>query len=268
MKNMIETTYRGLPEFGLPLIPPDDPMFKAKAEEILRTTPLESIPERAAVLENLSGKTVITFTSVWRYTDEDGETYTSRQGNLGSSHQMNMLTGKEKAIEDPFSYFLPGSARLITDGRTFGPRPPAGFGGGGFVRARRLRSGVRLDKTDPVLVKVELEIDIAILGDGLCVGADEFGLRESLIEQMRRQKDTSIEIVRALREGATRGQIFEMLRPRAQLVSMAPGGCYSQLLKMFADAGIRHLINAPDDRMLAWFEDAANIVPLDLRRPS
>lgn len=272
---MIETTYRGLPEFGLPLIPPDDPTFQARAEEILRASPqfgprMESVPERAALLENRSARAVITFTSVWRYTDENGGTRTSRFGNLGSGNQMNLLTGREKPIADPFLYFLPGSARLITEERTFSVARAQGMGGGGgFVRTGRpIAAEGAPARVEPAIVKIELEIDIAIFDDGLCVGADENGLREGLIEQMRREKDTGREIVRALREGATRGQIFEMLRPLAQHRSAAPGGGIAQLLSMFARSSIQHLINAPDDRLLDWFEEAANIVPLELRRPA
>ncbi len=281
---MIETTYRGLPEFGLPLITPDHPTFKEKAEEILRLAPpfgprIESIPERAAILENQSGKAVITFTTIWRYIDEEGETRTTRQRNLVSSKQMDVLTGRTMAIPDPYSFFLPGSRRLITDDRILGdnrdvlgvqPAGRAGGGGGwGFAGGRIQPRDIAPVRPEPVIVKIELDIDIAIFDDGTCAGADECGLRESLIEQMQRQKDTAREIVAELRAGATPGQVFEIIRPLARHVPQGPRaiGC-APLLSMFANSAVRQLINAPDHALLAWFERAAKIEPLHLRRPA
>ena len=139
---------------------------------------------------------------------------------------------------------------------------------------------------DQDVVRVELTLDVAIFADGLCVGPDESGLRESLIEQIERQKEVADQIVRALRDGATPGRIFEMLRPlvrhRPPAPSVPPGTLndretagrspeghrHAPLLSMFARSALNQLINADDTTLPAWFEAAAAISPLRLHRPS
>jgi hypothetical protein len=135
------------------------------------------------------------------------------------------------------------------------------------------------------LVKIALELDVVILEDGLCVGPDELGLRESLTEQMQTQSDIAKEITDALRGGVGRGRIFEMLLPLARRTPSArpvtPGMMnapptdprahgrhfHRPLLSMFANSSVQQLINADDARLLAWFEEAAAISPLRLHPP-
>jgi len=123
----------------------------------------------------------------------------------------------------------------------------------------------------------------AVLEDGLCVGPDGVGLRESLTEQMQTQSDMAKEITKALRGGAGRGRIFEMLLPLARHTRpappLAPGvsnvpsmvgrshGGHPHLLSMFASSSVQQLINADDARLLAWFDEAAAISPLRLHPP-
>jgi hypothetical protein len=295
---MVETTYRDLAEFGLPLITPGDPAFDLRFEEI-RSIPapfrpdIERVPDRAAILENRSGNAVITLSYVWRYTTANGKTRTSSCRNLGSSRQMDVLTGREKAGRDLFSFILPGSGRLITEEGMFGDnrdvlaqRPAAGgggwgFSGGGSGRARGMDSRDR----DHDVVRIELALDVAIFEDGLCVGPDESGLRESLIEQIERQKEVAGHIVHALRGGATPGVIFEMLRPLARHRPQVPpappvamndrqavgrsleGRHHAPLLSMFARSALNHLINADDATLPDWFESAAAVSPVRLHRP-
>jgi hypothetical protein len=206
---------------------------------------------------------------------------------------MDVLTGREKAASDLSTFILPGSRRLITEHGIFGDNrdvmtPAQNRFGGGVGSAGSIRGGGRLrgmsGDFERNVVGVELELDIAILEDGLCVGPDAFGLRESLIEQMQTQSDIAGEIVRALRDGATSGRIFEILRPLARrgwgLPSVSPGTLnarpapgrheglrFTPLLSMFARSAIDRLISAEDSTLLSWFEDAAAITPLHLHRP-
>jgi hypothetical protein len=296
---MIETTYRDLAEFGLPLITPGEPAFDLRYEEI-RSIPepfrpdFDRIPDRAAVLENQSDSTVITVRYVWRYTTTNGETRTSSCLNLGSSRQMDVLTGREKADRDLFSFILPGSRRLITEEGMFGnnndvlaQQPAIGGGGWGFSGGGRGRTrGVDARDINRDVAGIELALDLAIFEDGLCVGPDESGVRESLMEEMQRQKDVAHEIVRTLRDGAGPGRIFEILRPltrhRGPGPSATPGGMndrqtagrsleglhHTPLLSMFARSALGQLINADDTTLPAWFEAAAAISPSRLHRPS
>ena len=288
---MIETIYRDLSEFGLPLITPGEPAFDLRFEEI-RNIPqpfgpaIDHIPERAAVLENQSESAVITLMYVWRYTTTKGETRTSSCLNLGSSRQMDVLTGREKAGRDLFSFILPGSRRLITEERMFGDNGDVlgqqlAAGGGGWSFSGTGRGRARgMDSRDPDqdVVRVELALDVAIFEDGLCVGPDESGVRENLTEQMQRQKDLAHEIVHALREGARPGRIFEILRPLARHGRLAmndrqaagrsaEGRLHAPLLSMFARSAIGQLTNADDTTLPTWFEAAAAISPLRLHRP-
>jgi hypothetical protein len=233
---MAETTYRDLAEYGLPLISPGEPTFDLRFEEI-RSLPrpfgpdLEGPPDRAAVLENQTVSAVITLTYVWRYTTTNGETRTSTHLSLGSSVQMDVLTGRKKAARDLCSFILPGSRRLITEQRMFGNNsgvlaPQHRTGGGwmgsisGSGRGGRAPRG---DGTDDVAA-VELELDAAIFEDGLCVGPDQLGLRESLTEQMQRQRNTAGEIVQALRKRAAAERSRGVATPLPSQIPKTAGG--------------------------------------------
>ncbi|HTB11545.1 MAG TPA: hypothetical protein VK752_08240 [Bryobacteraceae bacterium] len=295
---MIETTYRDLAEFGLLLITPAEPAFSLWFEEI-RNIPepfrpdIERLPDRAAILENQSESAVITLRYVWRYTTMNGVTRTTSCLNLGSSRQMDVLTGRETAERDSSSFILPGSRRLITEEGMFGDNRDVlgqqlAAGGGGWGFSGRRRGGARgMSPRDPDqdVVRVELALDVAIFADGLCVGPDESGLRQSLIEQIERQKEIADQIVRELRDGAPQGRIFEMLRPLARhrppVASAQPGEIddrqatgrrpegyhHAPLLSMFARSALNQLINADDTTLPTWFEAAAAISPVRLRRP-
>src|SRR5579862_9838767 len=223
---MIETIYRDLAEFGLVFIAPGEPGFDLKLEEIRRLPvpfgpDLDCTPERAAVLKNQTASAVITWMHVWRYTDTSGKTRSSSHLNLGSSRQMDVLTGREKATRDLGSFLLPGSGRIITEDGVFGDNrdvlgPPPATGSGWAGARARIGGRGTAESDEHTIARIELEIDVAIFEDGLCVGADEYGLRESLTEQIQQQLDTAGEIVRMLDGGATPGRIFKMLRPLAR----------------------------------------------------
>jgi hypothetical protein len=268
---MIETVYHDLKEFGLPLIIPSDPTFGHLSEEIRSRDPFPArtreTPARGAVLENKTGRAVVTLAHVWRYTEQNGKTRTSRHSNLGSGRQMDVLMGKEKGLRDQWSFILPGSKRLITENNMLGDNsdviepyelPPGGGRGfaGGTARGTT-------ERDDDGLIGIELSIDVAILDDGLCVGPDETGLCERLKEEMQLQKETAMKIVERLQEGASEGQIFEILQPLARFEPPAR----TALLSMFARSAINHLVNMNRDKLVPWFEEAASVDPLHLHRP-
>jgi hypothetical protein len=288
---MIEMVYRDLAEFGLPFITPEAPTYALRLKEIQNAPrpfgpAIDASTERAAVLENRTQSAIIALSYVWHYTTASGETRTNRHLNLGSSTQMAVLTGREKAVRDLTSFILPGARRLITEHGVFGDNSAVlavdatAIGGRGWIGGG---SGREVDLND--LVKIALELDVVILEDGLCVGPDELGLRESLTEQMQTQSDTAKEITEALRGGVGRGWIFEKLLPLARhtppVLPVTPGMMnvpptisraprrhpHRPLLSMFANSSVHQLINVDDARLLAWFEEAAAISPLRLHPP-
>jgi hypothetical protein len=278
---MRQTNYRDLAEFGLTLVTPNDRAFPSLVHDIeSRPQPFGSWPTgdltSAAVLLNQSGKAIIVFAYVWRYTTVEGITRTSRYSNLGSSTQLEVLNGRAEVVRDLGSFILRGSKRLITEQGMFGnnldvlPRDEIARGGG-YVGAG---GGGRLSKgrSDEHIVGIELCLDLAIFEDGLCAGPDESGLFEGLTETLERQRSTAQEIVTALRNGASEGQIFELVRPLARHISEpAPVRRHPHplpLLRMFANMAIHQLVNASTSDLLAWFERSAQSPSLRLRRPS
>jgi hypothetical protein len=242
--------YRDLAEFGLPLVPTE---------------------ARAAELSNQSGKAVIALAFIWRYTTADGKTRTSHYSNLGSSLQLDVLCGRAKVAQDLSSFILPDAKRLITEHGIFGNNldvlPPdykghlggGGFGGGGYHK-----------DLNEQIAGVELTLDFAILEDGLCVGPDESGLFERITNDLDRQCAAARQIVTALRNDASEGTIFEILRPLARRTR--PFGANvktsSPLLPLFANMAIDRLVEADRPELLAWFEPIAESAPGRLHRPS
>jgi hypothetical protein len=126
--------------------------------------------------------------------------------------------------------------------------------------------------SDEQIVGIELCFELAIFEDGLCVGPDESGLFESLTEALESQRCTAQEVVTALRNGASEGQIFEIVRPLARHISSpVPVGRHRHslpLLRTFAIMAIHQLVNASTSELLTWFERSAQSPSLRLRRPS
>jgi hypothetical protein len=273
---MAQASYRGLDEFGVPLVGPEDPDFPALVRDIQsRREPFPWWPsgdlDRAAVLLNRSGKAIIVLSYLWEYTTSQGKR-TARSANLGSSRQLDVLIGREQPGRDPGHFILPGSKRLITERGMFGNNldvlppqegPHGGFiggGGGGFPAREREE-----------IAAAELRLDLVIFEDGLCAGPDESELFESITEDLEQQRYAAREIVAALRDGAPEGRIFEILRPLARRHRASPGPEWhpmpSQLLHMFANMGIHQLIDATRPQLLEWFERAAEASPVRLHRP-
>jgi hypothetical protein len=138
-----------------------------------------------------------------------------------------------------------------------------GLGGGGKMPRREGREEI---------VCTELYLNAAIFDDGLCVGPDDFGLFENLARDLERQRDTAQEVVEALRNEASIGRVFEIVRPLARHIGPETAASRfawnSQLLSMFANMAIHHLVHTSDPELLAWFEKAAQPSPIQLHRPS
>lgn len=147
---MPSIAYHDLAEFGLPFVTPGDSVFPTFVLEIQshqrRFGPdPDSDLSSAAVLLNQSGRAIVTLVYIWKYTMVGGHIRTNRHSNLGSSRQMDVLTGRAGITRDHDSFILPGTKRLITQAGIFGdnsnvlPRestpPGAGYGavGGGSM---------------------------------------------------------------------------------------------------------------------------------------
>ena len=220
-----------------------------------------------------SGQAIIVLAYVWRYTRTEGNARTSRSSNLGSSRQMDVLTGRSKAVRDLGSFILPGSKRLITEEGMFGNNldvlqpheiPPQG---GGYIGAGAGR-GTGREASPEQIAAIELSLDVAILEDGLCVGPDEFGLFESLTEALERQRSVAAQVVEAIRNGASEGQVFEILRPLARRTPPSPGSRHASFVtSMFARMAIDRLLDASAAESLSWFESYSTPPSLRLHRP-
>ncbi len=262
---MAKTNYRDLAEFGLPLVGPDSATFSALVRDIQnRPQPFGSWPagdlDTAAVLLNQSGKAIVILAHIWRYTTAEGKTRTSRYSNLGSGMQMDFLSGQAGVIRDLGIFILPGSKRLITEQGMFGNNldvlPPEAVRRGGGIGVGR--GAFRKEANEEEIAQIELALDFAVLEDGQCVGPDEWGLFEILTQDVARQRTTAQEIVAALHNGASAGQVFEILRP------LARHGPPSPLLSMFANSAIHKLVHLGEPELLRWFEQVAQSSPVPL----
>jgi hypothetical protein len=269
--------YRDLRAFGLEFVTPEAVQFSALLQEIRNRTPtigprsLIGTETPAALLWNRSGKAIIALSYAWKYTRLDGGIRASRYSNLGSSMQMDVLTGRAGVSSDPFSFILPESKRLITENGMFGdnldvlpPELASNRGGGlGWGHDRRMRRDLREDE----ITAIELALDVVFFEDGLCVGPDEIGLFKAVSEDIQQQRTVAQEIVEVLQRGESVGRVFEILRPLARhtrVVREHP----SRLLSMFATTAIQHLVNSSDSELLTWFERSAQPSSISLRRPS
>lgn len=271
---MAQVTYRGLPEFGLPLVGAEDPAFA----HLLRK--MESHPhpffnwteddlQHAAILRNESGKAIIVLAHIWRYTTSDGRKPIGMNSNLGSSAQIGFLRGKTPLVRDLYSFILPGSMRLIGERAMFGSNldvvPDVAMRGG---RVGSLCGGRTF--SDGKFVSMELVLDFALLEDGLCVGPGESMLFESITEGLERQRVATGELMEALHNGASAGQLFELLLPLARQSPGPPevGKFRISIDAMFARNAIHQLTNLDNERFREWLEEEAVESPIHLHRPA
>ena len=273
---MGDAVYRDLAAFGLPLVTPAQPEFASLLHDIeSRPGPVGSWPiddlSNAAVLLNQTGNAILDISYLWKYTSARGRAHSTHCSNLGSSSiPLDVLSGRSEVVQDLYTCILPGSKRLITERGMFGhnldvlgqdPRPH-----GAYVRS--VGGGGR-NTTSEKIVAGELILDLAILDDGRCVGPDEYGLFESLIEDLESIRSTAEQAAKSLRDGASAGQIFEMLRPLARHTPhTAMQRRRSSFLRMFADMGIRQLINDDPPAVERWLETRAQPPRIRLQRVS
>lgn len=278
---MAKTAYRDLAEFGLPLVTPTQPAFASLARDIERQHeevgpwpfgpwPVDDL-NNSAVLLNESGNAVLGVSYFWRYTTATGNGWTSYHSNLlgASSTQLEVLTGRSNAVSDLGTFIVPGSKRLFTESGMFGNNLDVldQSVGGGWIGAGHwgFRPGEKKD-----IVSVELALDLAILEDGRCVGLDETGFFDSLIEDLEHIRRTAQEAAMILRRSASTGEVVEMLRGLAWPIygpttqqRMRP-----HFLRMFGIMGMDKLANADPQRGASWLEKLAQPTRLNLYRAS
>jgi hypothetical protein len=131
------------------------------------------------------------------------------------------------------------------------------MGGGGWGGSRRVR--VREETA-----AVELCLDLAIFEDGLCIGPDEFGLFDRLIQALKRQRSAVQDAVTVLRKGGSVGQVFEVIR---QLADGERDKAPMPILGTFLNICAHMLMWTGSAELLAWFESFAEACSLPLRRP-
>lgn len=257
---MPQASYRGLPEYGLPIIAPGDEKYEQLVNDILsrpQPFPSWSAEDRsdAAVLVNQSGKAIIGATYVWQYTMPDGRTTRHIGSNLGSSMQFDVLTGRAAVGEDLCTFILPQSKRLITKRGMIGSNldvlPHLASRLGGFSGSG---SGGRA--VGDAYAKADLTLDMVILEDGLCVGPDELNTVGELQSALREQAALASIAVEKLRTGATPGQILDLIRPMAQ--RQRSGGSQS-FAGTFVNMALHQLVHSTTGEILVWFEQAASI---------
>ncbi len=247
---------RDLLQYGLPLTPSYDPLFDDLFRRLGRATvfmaPPEEAPELSAILQNESGKTVVAWTHIWRYTGADGRTTTHTTTNLRSSLQMDVLTGLAEPARDAAVSLLPGSKRLITREATFGDNSDVvepgewggrSAGGGGGARWRRAVENVEA---------VVLVLDGVFFENGAFAGPDESGVFDATVNTVERQRIAASEMAAALRRGATRGVLFDILRPLAR-----HSGARREIPDFFAHGMIHQLIEADDGMLLERLDTVA-----------
>ncbi|HXR77008.1 MAG TPA: hypothetical protein VN737_13600 [Bryobacteraceae bacterium] len=275
---MVSIGYRDLAEFGVPFATPKDADFPALLRDIEgRWQMFEhgAADGRSAVLINNSGKSIVALAYIWRYKTANGETRISYHSNLSSSMQMDVFSGRIGAVHDAGSFIMPGSKRLITEDGMYGNNfdvlsADSAHRRGGGVGAGMGRGGWRNRGEDAQYAQIELQLDVVFFDDGLCAGPDDTGLFESVREDLEQQLRTAQQVVQARRSGASWGAVFEILRPLARRsIRHIPGrDCPADLLFMFANVGIDHIINDNEPEVLAWFEDFAKPSSFHVRRPA
>jgi hypothetical protein len=230
-------TYSDLAEFGLPLVTREHPDFARLADEIRkRPSPMQrfmgSDVSGVAVVVNQSGKTVLSLGVVFKFEDAEGHGSTNHfSGSFLAGGLADVLTGAVPVSPRTPGHIFPGSKRLITSQGVWGDNtdvvPPdendprrgmeGGFvGTGGFVGAGRRRAAE--------VVSGDLLLDLAIFEDGLCVGPDRYGGFEALLAEISERRHIATDILEALQKGASRGEIFEIVRPLAKGMPPPPPG--------------------------------------------
>ena len=285
----MNTTYSDLAEFGLPLVTPDDDDFARLAEEIRsRPSPMQRFMDSdlsgAAVVVNQSGKTVLSLAVVFAVVDADGHRSRNHfSGSFPGAGLNDVLTGAVPVNPRTPGHIFPGSKRLITPQGVWGDNtdvlPPdendrrrgmaGSFTGGGVGWSFH---GPRA----PEPISGDLLLDLAIFEDGLCVGPDRYGAFDALTGDISDRRRFATEILQALERGASRGEIFEMVRPLAKVPPPPPPAArigpqahppYTHTRRQFAETVIHQLVQLEDAALRSAVERAARPLSIQLRRP-
>src|SRR5258707_966648 len=125
---MPPTVYHDLAEFGLRFVTPDDPAFPGLVRDTQSCLqPFGPLPasdlSAAAVLLNQSGKAIVTLAYVWKYMMAGGHPRTSHHSNLGSSMQMDVLSGRAGITRDVSSGTRTKGGRELDRSPEVGQRP-------------------------------------------------------------------------------------------------------------------------------------------------
>jgi hypothetical protein len=264
---MAKASFFDLPEHGLHLVPFDDARFPAYLNEILAQRqpfplpPLEDLKD-AAILLNESGKWVIVLEAVWRFRDGGAPRRTHRLGNLHSTEQLEILTGRTKPVEGMHSGIAPGSKRLVTERGLIGSNLSVSAQGGGgssgtFVTAMGGKKSEGLE--------VEVSLDVAIFDDGRCAGPDTGDLFSALRAAIEAQEAVAKKAVKLLQSGAPEGQVFDLLLPLARS-GRSHGAGQRPLMPLFSHAAMHHLIHSSREGQIRWFEGFASPATIALHR--
>jgi hypothetical protein len=279
-------TCSDLAEFGLPLVTPEDADFTRLADEIRnRLSPAQRFMEGdrtgVAVVVNQSGKTVLSLAVVFAFQDAEGRRSTNHfSGPFSAGGLGDVLTGAVPVDPRTPGHIFPGSKRLLTARGVWGDNtdvlppdandPRRGLAGGGFGW-----TGTVPRAAEPV--SGDLLLDLAIFEDGLCVGPDRYGGFDALMTELSERRTVATEILQALEKGASRGDIFEMVRllakgppppppPARTGPQMHPPHLHTR--HQFAQTVIHQLVQLDDVALRSVFENAARSLAIQLRRPS
>jgi len=281
----VSITYSDLAEFGLPLVTPENPDFARLADEVRNqlSSPMQQFMEgdgnAIAVLVNQSGKTVLSLAVVFRFEDAEGHRSTNHfSGPFPGGGLHDVLTGAAPVSPRTSGHIFPGSRRLITTQGVRGDNtdvipPDANDPRRGMVGSFGWVGG-RWRGAEPV--SGDLLLDFAIFEDGLCVGPDQYGGFDALMAEVSERRRIATEILEALQKGASRGDIFEIVRPLAKVPPPPPPPArtgpqahppHPHAQHQFAQAVIHQLIQLDDLALRSVFENAARPLAIQLRRP-
>ncbi len=265
---MPQITYRGLEANGIPLIDPSHDTFAERLNSIRENSwfPVPHVQdEAAAILVNLTGQTILAFAAIWRYDNGHGEISSKRIYNLASSAQFDALLGRGGIQPHHNSFILPGSQRLILTESVYGDNndviPPEVRMGGSFAGAAR--SGASSRNVEPT--HIELSLDVAFLDDGRVIGPDESGMLQALTTEFEERRTLAREMAAALRNKATPGVLFDMLRPFAQGALHPANGGYP-VRHHFIHMAMHTLLHQDIESIRIWADKEAQPPRLQLRR--
>jgi hypothetical protein len=248
---MPTTSYKDLARHGVLFVLPDDSRFSSLLEGVraceLRLLPDEGL-EYAAILCNASKKAIVALAYVWEFTGCDGKRHEVAFNNLGSSGQFDVLRGTAQVVRERYGAILPDSKRLITEHDLYGDNSdvlPEEEAAPRDLLSRRVKPIHFESKWQ----QVELRMDSVFFEDGLCVGPDQLGLIKRVMQGFEEERSAAHDCAGYLRQGATRGKLFDRVR------CMAGNSKEQPIQHLFAIMAIDNLIRQQsDEELIAWFE--------------